>query len=233
MKGSELIGALKGAFEAKNDVDLAKKLGVTQPNISLWSNKRPYVTTRQLVGLIQKVREAGRKEAYQTTIRPLVEFFPIKKTDSKRRCEVFGIKTDKGTEHLYRKDLKAELNTKYGIYIFFDSRGQALYIGQAADQTIWREMNFAFTRDRGYVQQIKRVRHPKRMQKYKTSDEKVRQITPHTVPLCELATYFSAYEVAPEMIDEIEALLVRSASNTVLNIKMEQFGAQKVARKKS
>jgi DNA-binding transcriptional regulator YdaS (Cro superfamily) len=229
MKGSEVVAALKKKFGVKNDSGLAEKLGVTPASVSQWVS-RDQVTPRQLAEWIKKVRDAGKKEAHQTAIRPLVEFFPLEKSGTKQGVayELFSIKSDKGP-HQYLKGLREELEEKKGIYIFFDSRGQALYIGKAAKQSLWKEMNLAFNRDRGDVQKIKRVDHPSRMQKYKNSDEKIRQITPHTVPLCELATYFSAYDIADEMIGEVEALLVRSSANTLLNIKMERFGTQKKA----
>ena len=43
------------------------------------------------------------------------------------------------------------------------------------------------------------------------------------MPLHDLATYFSAYEVADVMIDDLEALMVRSFANDLLNIRMERF----------
>jgi hypothetical protein len=62
---------------------------------------------------------------------------------------------------------------------------------------------------------------------YRTSDEKARQITDQVVRLSELASYFSAYQVADGMINEMEAVLVRSFANDLLNKKMERFGQQK------
>jgi hypothetical protein len=70
---------------------------------------------------------------------------------------------------------------------------------------------------------IKRVRHPKRNQAYKTTDEKSRQIVERAVPLHELASYFSAYRVVDGMINEVEAMLVRSFANDLLNTLMERF----------
>ncbi len=125
----------------------------------------------------------------------------------------------------YRIGLKDELSEHHGVYIFFDSRGQAIYTGKARRQTLWKEINLAFNRRRGDVQKMKRVRHPERKQDYRTSDEKARQITEHVVSLHELAAYFSAYRVEDSMIDDLEALLVRSFANDLLNKKMENFGA--------
>ena len=84
-------------------------------------------------------------------------------------------------------------------------------------------MNLALNRDRKAVQKIKRVRHPARRLQYRTTDEKNRQIIDQQVPLWDIATYFSAYEVADEMIEDVEALLVRSFANNLLNKRMERF----------
>jgi hypothetical protein len=106
---------------------------------------------------------------------------------------------------------------------FFDSRGQAIYVGKAEGQDLWKEVNLAFNRERGELQSIKRVRHPNRRQQYRTSDEKARQITDVAVPLHELARYFSTYEVVPGLIGTLEAILVRSFANNLLNKRMERF----------
>jgi len=73
------------------------------------------------------------------------------------------------------------------------------------------------------VQKIKRVTHPQRNQEYRTGKEKARQIVDHVVPLHELAAYFSAHEVTDGMINEVEAMLVRSFANDLLNKRMERF----------
>ena len=155
-----------------------------------------------------------------------MEFFEIDLCDSRYGAsfELFGIKDESGKVHPYYAGLRSELESKHGVYIFFDSRGQAIYAGKARRQTLWKEMNLALNRDRGAVQTIKRVRHPAgRRMEYRTSDEKDRQIVDQQVSLSGIASYFSAYEVVDEMIEDVEALLVRSFANDLLNIKMERF----------
>jgi hypothetical protein len=41
-----------------------------------------------------------------------------------------------------------------------------------------------------------------------------------------LATYFSAYQIVDGMVNKLEALLVRSFANNLLNKRMETFGLQ-------
>jgi hypothetical protein len=160
-----------------------------------------------------------------SAIRPLVEFFPIAKTPSKQGASWVLFAAD--GSHLYFEGLRKELDSSRGVYIFFDSRGQAIYTGKARKQSLWKEMNLAYNRERGEIQKIKRVNHPKRNQTYQTSEEKTRQITDSVVPLHELATYFSAYHVTDGMIAELEAMLVRSFANDLLNKRMERFRQQR------
>ena len=228
MKGQEVIAALKKKLRLSTDKSLAAKLGMSIPSVQGWK-KRPAVTARQLAELVSRANRAGASNFQAEAIRPLVEFFPISSRESLHGAsyEVFAAKDDDGTSHPYRAGLKEELSGHHGVYLFFDSRGQAIYAGKARRQTLWKEINYAFNRERGGVQAIKRVSHPTRKQPYRTSDEKARQITEKAVPLHELASYVSAYHVADSMIDDLEALLVRGFANNLLNIRMERFGRQR------
>lgn len=223
MKGEDVIGALKKKLKVKTDIALANRLGMSIPAIGNWKKRRK-VTPRQFAELVHRTSNAGATNFQATAIRPLVEFFPIEKCESSQGAnyEVFS-EEDGEKDHPYRGGLRKELCDHHGVYIFFDSRGQAIYAGKAKRQNLWREINSTFNRERGDVQTIKRVRHPDRRQSYQTTKEKSRQITANVVPLHELAAYFSAYDVADSMIEDLEALLVRSFANDLLNIRMEKF----------
>ena len=232
MKGGEVITALKRKLKLRTDLALSERLGMSIPTIQLWKNKKS-ITSRQIAELVARALKAGANKMEAGAIRPLVEFFPVEKCNSKQRAkyELFDVNDGNGRAHPYLSGLKKELEKHRGVYIFFDSRGQAIYTGKARLQSLWKEMNLAFNRDRGGVQKIKRVNHPTRKQPYRTSDEKARQIVHQEVPLHELAEYFSAYQVSVGMIEDVESLLVRSFANDLLNIRMERFGQQKKANK--
>jgi len=83
-------------------------------------------------------------------------------------------------------------------------------------------MNMAFNRKRD-VQMISLVHHPERNQEFKAGYEKLRQPKDTQLELCDLACYFSAYDVADGMINDLEALMVRSFANNLLNVRMETF----------
>lgn len=227
LTGNEVIGALQKALDAPTLGSLANELGITGQAIQNWK-KRPSVTPRQIAGLVKRAKQASYSRSQHNSVRPVVEFFPIRKVirnSNGRRFDLFSSRDGRKTEHPYLAGLKAELSSHHGVYIFFDSRGQAIYAGKARKQSLWREMNLAFNRKRNDLQKIRRVKHPLRRIAYKTSEEKSRQIYERTIPLHELAYYFSAYEVDDGMVNVVESMLVRSFANDLLNKRMERFGA--------
>jgi hypothetical protein len=191
----------------------------------IWK-KRPRFTPRQIAEVVQRAAAASQKRTHVTSVRPLVEFFPITKVLSKQEAkyELFATNDGDNGVHPYFSGLKKELQERHGVYIFFDSRGQAIYAGKARKLRLWQEMKGAFNRERADWQTIRRVHHPKNKVRYRSTNEKARQIRELAVPLHELATYFSAYQVADPMIGVVEAMLVRSFANDLLNKRMEQFG---------
>lgn len=225
LSGNTIIKEVSKKLDVSSQRTLASDLGITVQAVQNWKN-RFSVTPRQIAGLIFSTKTATQKHTHAVSIRPLVEFFPIKKTHSKQKAkyELFSVKDLKKDEHPFLAGLKDELDSHYGVYVFFDSRGQAIYSGKAHKQTLWKELNLAFNRYRDSLQKIRRIKHPSRKQKYQTTQEKSRQIKEYSIPLHELAFYFSAYEVADGMVDVVESLLVRGFANDLLNKRMETFG---------
>jgi hypothetical protein len=227
MRGAELIDDLKKRFRATSDRALSRHLGITAQAIRNW-RKRKFVTARMISGVVRSAQKAGMSALAADAIRPVVEFYPIEPCESKQgaKYELF----DAGN-HPYRNGVRNELANNRGVYIFYDSRGRAIYAGKARQQNLWREMTIAFNRDRGEVQKIKRVRHPSRKVQYRTTEEKGRQPKGHMIPLYDLAAYFSAYAVQDGLINKMEAMLVRSFANDLLNKRMEKFVAKKRGKK--
>src|ERR1035437_2298564 len=100
MKGSEIIGSLKRRLRVPTDKALADRLGVTVQSIQNWKNRRA-VTPRQVAGLIHSACGAATASFQATAIRPLVEFFPVSKCESRggARYELFRAKSDDKTKH--------------------------------------------------------------------------------------------------------------------------------------
>ncbi|RDV05959.1 hypothetical protein DXH95_00425 [Sphingorhabdus pulchriflava] len=178
-----------------------------------------------MVNLLTGVAKAAKKRAQTDAIQPVVEFFQIRPTSVRNGSNWRIFDEGKGdSSHPYLAGLKRELEAHRGIYIFYDSRGRALYVGKTKSQSLWKEINLAYNRDRDpQVQKILRVQHPERRQDFRTADEMRRQIRPVSVRLHELAEYVSAYRVAEDMIVDIESLLIRSFPNDLLNKKIENL----------
>jgi hypothetical protein len=228
VRGTEFIECVRrkianGGGGKVTDRQLADRLGITVQSLSNWS-KRRNISPQQMSGLLFKMEEKAVERAEQQAIRPIVEFFELDPTESMHgaRYEIFCVKDDDEKEHPYLKGLRSELERYHGVYIFYDSRGRALYAGKARQLRLWSEINNAFNRSRT-VQQIRRVDHPERRLDFRTSDEKRRQIRRRSVPLYDLAQYFSAYAVADGLISELESLLIRGFPNDLLNVRMEKF----------
>lgn len=225
MRGKDVVHEMKRMFGLKTDADLRRRLGVTAQCIHNWKSRRS-MTSEQVARLVRLAYKAATTDSHASAIRPIVEFFQISTCTSRqgKHFEMFSGRLADGDEHPYLTGLRKELSECSGVYVFFDSRGHAIYVGKARKQSLLKEMKAAFNRNRGDIQKIRRVRHPSRRQKYTTSNEIARQIDEYVVPLYELAHYFSAYQVADGMIGELEALLVRCFANDLLNLKMEKFG---------
>lgn len=224
MDGASVIRYLKKKLSLGTDKQLADKLGISPAGLQGWK-RQDDVTALQVAGLVSAgVRETEirtKQEVEANAVKPIVEFFPLNKCQSRggTKYELF----DSNDGHLYLQGLRKELAAHHGVYVFSDSRGHAIYVGKARDQPLWNEMNAAFNRQRD-VQKIMRVAHPERNQAFKTSDEKKRQIRETTVKLHDIAMYFSAYQVADGMINSLEAMLVRCFANDLLNVRMEKLG---------
>jgi hypothetical protein len=232
VNGKDVMLALKSKLDVKTDTELASRLGVTSASVTYWNN-RPNVTSTQFASLLYKAYITATKKLHVTAIRPIVEFYKIQMCQSSQRAqnEVFSIRDTRGINP-FKEGLKNDLDNSHGVYVFFDSRGKAIYAGKAKRQSIWTEMNLAFNRSRGRVQKIKRIDYPESRVAYKTAEEKSRQIKNIEIPIHELAAYISAYHVVDGMIDELEALLVRSFANDLINIKMERFKQQRKRKRK-
>lgn len=218
--GADVLNALRKRLRTTDDRKLADFLGVTRMTIYNWTNKKARFTGSKVASALMKVAKESRKSAFKETIRPIIEMYAL---DSVPQAKGDGrVMWDKAAGR-YGAELRARLEAANGVYIFYDSSGRALYVGKAKSTKLWGEMNNAFNRERD-VQTVKLTRHPVREKAFVPGDEQHRQIHPTQLMLADMARYVSVYAVAPEMINEVEALLVRAFPNNVLNVRMENFG---------
>lgn len=222
MKGKDLVAELKRKFSITTDRALAKHLGMTEIALGGWKRSKSPLTARQVANAIQKASSVAVKKSQSSTLRPIVEFFPIDAVESAGgvKYELFPTGRDDNPLHV---QLRKALSKAKGIYVFYDSRGRAIYAGKAKERSLWDEMKDVFNRDRD-TQKVYRVAHPMRRQEFKPAYVMPRQPTSTELKLNDLAAYVSVYEVEKAMINDLEALLVRGFANDLLNKRMEKFG---------
>lgn len=218
MKTERFIEYMYKNRNYESDREIAQFLSTTDSQLSNWKRRNKTLSDREIHGLISRVRRDARKNA----IEPIVEFFPLDTVESKSGTKWELFSTDKSASRLSR-ELRDTLQEKQGIYIFYDTRGRALYAGKTKQQSLWKEMKDVFNRERRETQRVYRVKHPTRNQKFRTAAETPRLIARTEVLLADMATYFSAYAIASEMIDSLEAFVVRAFANDLLNSRMERF----------
>jgi hypothetical protein len=221
MKPDQLIDKLKEVFSLSTDTDLGRFVGLTGGRLSQWRSSSKDLTTRQIASLIKRTSELSKKSAVKSAIRPIVELYPVQKTESQQKAKWEIIPTGEGTcprEYSLRKHLEKAK----GIYFFYDSGCKILYTGKTEKQTLWKEINSAFNRER-QSHQVYQVRHPKIGKSFTPAWKKQRQPQSKIVYLHDIAKFFSVYQVSAELIGNLEAMIIRALCNDVLNVKMEKF----------
>lgn len=228
LDASDFLTALGRKIGRSSRRDIARFLGLSETALYNWKKRKSPLTPDVLASAVVKAVQASARRAQAQIVTPIAEFFPITVTRSRggAKSELFA--TDH-TSPAYRTGLRKALQEAKGIYIFYDSRGRALYAGKAKQQSLWSEMKNAFNRDRD-TQKLYRVRHPKGNVAFRTGSANARQPRVTETQLHELAKYFSAYKVSELLIDDVEAMLVRGFANDLLNKKMERFRHVRAAR---
>jgi len=228
MKGAAVFSKISREIARKRgtksvaDSVIAEELGINEHELEKLRDKE--LTAADVVRLIARAKDAAIRAMALRAVKPLVEFFNIDRAKSPHgaRWELFSIQHKVGGNHPYREGLRKSLKGARGIYVFYDSRGSAIYAGKTERQSLWAEMTSAYNRERT-DQIVKRVRHPSSRVAYRGPGEVNRQIKRETVPLSEIAYYFSAYEVPERLVERFEALIVRAFANDLLNKRMENF----------
>jgi len=214
LRGVDICDELKRQLECKSDIELANKIGVTQGRVSQLRTKTG-INARYLARFIKRAAETETASALRSAIRPIVEFFPIEKSQVREngRDVPFDTKQPAG------KTLAKHLRAATGLYSFYNSQGEVIYFGKTEQLSLYAEMINAYNRVLPHYL-IYRVRHP--WGRYKsTNQNELRKIKKEEVTLSDSASYFSAYSVAAQLIGGLEALIIRIAPNDIINVKIE------------
>lgn len=211
MNGNEFCKILASAMEASTDSMLADVLGVTPAAISNL-RKKEEISSRQSSNYIKRIVGAKKSEILNAAIKPVVEYFPINATQKRSEKRWYFIDEDKN-DHLLKV-----LKSNIGIYSFYDSQGKIIYLGKTK-KNLYDEMVQTYNRDfRQYF--MYSIHHPR--EKFRPNvDGKLHDLTRMSVILADTAIFFSAYVVDSELVDALEAFLIRISANNLINSRME------------
>ena len=144
-------------------------------------------------------------------IRPIVEFFPIELDEKSDRSFLDLSRAD-------TKKLRADLTSSIGIYSFYNSEYELIYLGKTKS-SLWNEMKVAYTRKMSDYKRFY-VDHPSSI--YKSTSGGVRAIRRRNMYVYDCACFFSAYRVESKpLIDVLELMMIRMCPNDILNVRME------------
>ena len=223
-----VLNEFKERTDCDSDADLSRWLGVNQPSINNWRNKP--ISTRVLTNILKKIEDATRVQTEKSQssglIHAIVEFHPIEKSRAKEGWLLFAT-SQNGERIPLLEGLKERLeNTSSGVYVFYDSSGVPLYIGQAGRagaNNLWKQMNKSFNR-----QDINRGQYAHRInfnEEFRTVTDRGPKVSPDKIKhrLWEISASFSAYGIKAGMAGTIEALLLRVTGRILLNNRLENF----------
>ncbi len=146
-------------------------------------------------------------------VHPIVEFFAIDRNALGDGCSFLN---EGRPDH---RLLKKSLQTAKGIYSFYNSEYEIIYVGKTRN-SLWSEMNNAFNRPMSHYERYK-VSHPHG--KYKPLPNGLaRPIKRKSAHLYDAANFFSAYSMLDDtLIDVVEFMIIRMLPNDILNKRVE------------
>jgi transcriptional regulator with XRE-family HTH domain len=182
---ASLLEALQEEYGTVTQTDLAKALGVTQPTISNWVNGGE-PSKRNLKRLLEYFRDHHAR----TLIKPIVEFVPIEPVQLSNEWRF-------SSDNDVVEELKTQLHGKKGIYLFYGTTGEALYLGKT-EASLYGEAK----------QRLKAL--PNRPMYI--------PVKGRVLQMGAMARYLSAYEVSiPAAVKNVESFMLRAFANELRN----------------
>ena len=204
ISGNELVDRLREKFECASDSELALKLGYSSPGLANIRKSAP--TARSVAELVSKSSRNAVNSAVR--LRPVVEFFPVSKDGE--------FLSSSRTDH---KQLAKQLQKACGIYAFYNSEFEAIYVGKTVLSNLLDEAKQALNREMLHYKRYF-VGHPHG--KFRVPrNGLVRKIAPKALSLSEAACYFSAYAFDQDVVTSFEQFIIRLVPNDLLNVRME------------
>lgn len=145
-------------------------------------------------------------------IHPIVEFFPIDYSCRSLRDFIDVQETD-------RKLLRTALASTKGLYVFYNSEFEIIYLGKTKSK-LWTEMKNAYSRPMAHYSRYA-VQYPRGRYK-EDAGRTLRPLRRGKRFIYDCAAYFSASSIEDDtLIDVFELMLIRLLPNDLLNVRME------------
>jgi hypothetical protein len=217
MNGDELCDLLKSVAGAAKDVELARAIGFKgSARVSQLRSAKKAIKPDYAAKLVGKVATNQTRAALEGSIKPIVEFFPI----ARSQVRVGGRHIPFDSKCKAGRELVSRLHSARGIYAFYNSQAEIIYVGRTDRQTLFDRLVQSYNR-RFPKARLFRVRHPWGLYR-STNKNELRKIRREVFTLRDVASYFSAYSVSDPLIGKLEALLIRMAPNDLINIKLQE-----------
>ena len=151
---------------------------------------------------------------------PIVEFFPVMDYDT-NTLVFHGNARTKRT--LLQQAVRKQLENARGVYAFYNSEAEIIYVGKAERQSLFKRMKQSLDKER--------TRYHRYYVEHGGRNVTTRKIVRKTVALWQVAEFFSAYQVEPGCIKPLEQLIIRMIPNDLINARIEGNGTLKALTK--
>ena len=182
---SALLEALREEYGALTRAEIATELGVSIGTVHNWSKGAEPNKTN-----LKKLIDLFKNHQASTLIKPILEFHPVKP-------EVSGKSWCFSSDAKVVAFLKAKLEGKKGVYVFYDTSGKAIYLGKT-EASLYGE-----AKQRLSAVPNKAIYLP---------------IKAKVGAMGHRASFISAYEVSiPAAIKNLETFMLRAFANDLYN----------------
>jgi transcriptional regulator with XRE-family HTH domain len=185
-----LVEALEDSYGPIPQQDLARRLGVSPAAVSSWLTGKSEPNAKS----IGKLLDLHADHRASALFAPLVEFASI-------HPDRVGAGWRLAPDEVAR--LEPQLHQRKGIYVFYDSAGEAAYLGKSA-RDLWQEARRRLSAE---------ANRP-----FYTPDKGASR------KLGDIARFLSAYEVTvPAAIANVETFMLRAFANDLMNRNSGKF----------
>ncbi len=189
-----LDNIVREKFKKNSSREVASVLGIAKNSRDTYksTNSAKEVTVKKA---IIRAMEKYEEQMIASSLKPLCEYHKI---TLDKTSKGFSIRQSNSN-----KSFRTKVENRNGIYIYFDSRCRAFYVGKAQKTELFTEIE-------------------NRTKKKITV--RASKVGPKSLLQGEVLSFISAYEVTPpSLIPKLEAILIRVFKNDLTNHKVESL----------